>query len=308
MSYSRPWMYLGLTFMAAGAILLCQQGCQPKPAMEATSSTEPVQTESSDSASAKSEDQAEAKSLEATKSGESAASTGESEKSPADEAKSPQTATEKPDSASAPSADASPWTSLFDGQTLSGWKVQDLGGGGKVSVKDGAMVLDSSGAPMVAVSWEGEVLHDNYELTLEGMRIEGSDFFCTTTFPVGDDPCTLVVGGWGGQVVGLSNVDYSDASENATTKIVPFNDKQWYRVRLRVSDAAIQAWIDDKPVVNQRRKGHKFNIRIEVNSCRPLGIATWYTTGAVRNIRIRPLTADEIQAVAAAQPASSDDN
>ena len=76
------------------------------------------------------------------------------------------------------------------------------------------------------------------------MRLDGSDFFCTTTFPVGKDYCSLVVGGWGGAVVGLSNVDYADASENATTKTMGFKDNQWYRVRIRVSDAAIEAWID----------------------------------------------------------------
>ena len=51
----------------------------------------------------------------------------------------------------------------------------------------------------------------------------------------------------------------------------------------------------------------KFGIRIEVESCRPLGIATWYTTGAVRKIRVRPLNADEIRATAAEWPTSSDE-
>ena len=29
---------------------------------------------------------------------------------------------------------------------------------------------------------------------------DGSDFFCTTTFPVGDAFCSFVVGGWSGTV------------------------------------------------------------------------------------------------------------
>ena len=66
-----------------------------------------------------------------------------------------------------------------------------------------------------------------------------------------------------------------------------FKENQWYRVRIRVTDAAIEAWIDDKQMVNQPRKDHKFDIRIECESCRPLGISTWDTTGAVRNIRVR---------------------
>ena len=54
-----------------------------------------------------------------------------------------------------------------------------------------------AGSTMTGVTWTGKVLRNNYELTLEGMRLDGSDFFCTTTFPVGDEPCTLVVGGSG---------------------------------------------------------------------------------------------------------------
>ena len=72
-----------------------------------------------------------------------------------------------------------------------------------------------------------------------------------------------------------------------------FKKNQWYRVRIRVTDAAIEAWIDDEQVVHQPRKGHKFGIRSEVELCRPLGISTWITKGAVRNIRIRPLDVEK---------------
>jgi hypothetical protein len=145
------------------------------------------------------------------------------------------------------------------------------------------------GDTMTGIAWTGDVPRNNYELSLEGILLDGSDFFCTTTFPVGKDTCSLVVGGWGGMVVGLSNVDFHDASENPTTTSVDFEKNRWYRVRIRVTDEAIKAWIDDKPVVDQLRKDHKFGIRAEVTLCQPLGISTWMTTGAVRNIRIRPL-------------------
>ena len=190
--------------------------------------------------------------------------------------------------APSPAADRYAWKDLFDGKTLTGWKLPHFGGEGKVSVQDGAIVMEQ-GSMMTGIAWTGEVLRNNYELTLEGSRLDGSDFFCTTTFPVGNDPCTLVVGGWGGMVVGLSNVDGGDASENDTTQTMTFKDKQWYKIRIRVTDAAIEAWIDDKEIVNQPRADHKFDIRIECDLCRPLGICTWDTKGAVRNIRMRPL-------------------
>jgi len=49
-------------------------------------------------------------------------------------------------------------------------------------------------------------------------------------------------------------------------------------------------------MVDQGRAGHKFNIRDEVENYCPLGIATWQTTGAVRNIQIRELKKEEIPA------------
>lgn len=209
----------------------------------------------------------------------------------------------KPETEAKPAAKPSdataktPWKSLFDGKTLDGWRIPDLGTKAKPVVKDGTIVLPM-GTPMSGITWAGDVIRNNYELTLEGMRIEGSDFFCTTTFPVGKDPCTLVVGGWGGSLVGLSNVDHFDASENPTTTTMEFKDKQWYRIRIRVSDSAIQAWIDDQMKVNQARKDHVFSIRIEVTDCVPLGVSTWYTSGAVRNIRVRPLAEAEVQTAA----------
>jgi len=192
-------------------------------------------------------------------------------------------------------ADPYAWKDLFDGKTLKGWKVPNFGGQGEVKIEDGKVIMET-GNMMTGITYTGELPRENYELYLEGMRLEGSDFFCTTTFPVGKDPCTLVVGGWGGTVVGLSNVDFYDASDNPTTTFMDFKDKKWYRIRLRVSSAKIEAWIDDEQVVNQVREGHKFDIRFEVELCQPLGISTWCTTGAVRNIRIRRLSPEEIKA------------
>lgn len=199
-------------------------------------------------------------------------------------------------SPAAAKADPFAWRDLFDGKTLNGWKPTPFGGEGKVEVKDGTIVM-GIGNMMTGITCTAEVPRDNYEITLEGKRLEGNDFFCTTTFPVGKDPCTLVMGGWGGTVVGLSNVDYYDASDNATTKFVDFKNDRWYKVRIRVSQPKIEAWIDGEKMVDQPREGHKFGIRWEVELSQPLGVSTWATAGAVRNIRIRRLKPEEIKAI-----------
>jgi hypothetical protein len=178
--------------------------------------------------------------------------------------------------------------SLFDGQTLGQWKSTDFGGQGDVSVKDGAIHMEI-GSYMTGITWTGPVVRTNYEITLEAQRVEGNDFFCGLTFPVGEKPCTLVLGGWGGSVCGLSTIDYYDASENQTTRINSFEKGKWYHVRLRVEASVIQAWLDDEELVNFDTTDHKIGIRAEVDLSQPLGIATWCTAGAVRDIRLKKL-------------------
>ena len=172
------------------------------------------------------------------------------------------------------------WKDLFDGKTLVGWEAPTFGGEGDVEVRDGTIVLNM-GESMTGITWKGEVPRDNYEIALDAMRLDGCDFFATTTCPVGDEYCSFVVGGWGGVVVGLSNVDYFDAGDNITTEFFSFKEKHWHRVRIRVTTAKIEAWIDETKIVDLPRKGHTFGIRSEVELCRPLGISSWCTTAAL---------------------------
>jgi len=122
------------------------------------------------------------------------------------------------------------------------------------------------------------------------MRVEGNDFFCGMTFPVGKVPCTLIVGGWGGTVVGLSSIDGKDASENETTRYMKFDSDRWYKIKLRVTEEKIEAWIDDELIVNFTIDGKRLSIRPEVELSKPFGIASWQTTAALRNIRVRRIT------------------
>jgi len=190
----------------------------------------------------------------------------------------------KPGSMSFPQGE---WASLFDGRTLTGWIITDFAGSGPVAIQDGKLVLGAG--TMTGVTWTNELPRLNYELSLEAMRVEGSDFFCGLTFPVGDDPCSLIVGGWGGGVVGLSSLDGQDAANNETTHYLSFQSGKWYAIRVRVEASRIQAWIDADKVADVDTAGKKIGVRIEMEQSKPLGIATWATTGALRNIRVRAL-------------------
>ena len=57
---------------------------------------------------------------------------------------------------------------------------------------------------------------------------------------------TLVNGGWGGSVTGLSSLNGADASENETRKFVKYQNNTWYRFRVHVTGEVIRCWIDDK--------------------------------------------------------------
>jgi hypothetical protein len=194
----------------------------------------------------------------------------------------------KPVATSAPEP-GGPWISLFDGITLTGWAETDFAGRGPVKVSEGRLILENG--LMTGVTWTNAAAlpRINYEIALDAMRVAGSDFFCGLTFPVKEDPCSFIVGGWGGGVVGISSLDGQDAANNDTTRFMSFDNGKWYALRVRVTETNLQCWIDADKVVDVETKDRRISIRTEVEASRPLGIASWSTTAALRNIRLRKL-------------------
>lgn len=181
------------------------------------------------------------------------------------------------------------WQPLFDGKTLANWHPTEFGGEGAVKVENGQIVLET-GKSLTGITWAGgELPRTNYEIVLQAMRVEGHDFFAGITFPVAESFCSLILGGWGGSVVGLSSINFMDASENETSQSMEFENGRWYTVRIRVTPEKIQAWLDDRQIINQDLKDNKITVRMEVEPSRPLGVATWKTRGALRDIRMRRL-------------------
>lgn len=189
------------------------------------------------------------------------------------------------------------WRSLFDGKTLKGWKTPDFFSDGKVKVADGCIIL-GEGSGITGVAFAGKPPKTNYEIEFQAKRLKGEDFFGTVTVPVGKNHCSVVIGGWGGHLIGISSVDYFDASENSTTRDYELKSKIWYTIRVRTSDKRIEVWIDKKLVIDQLRAGHKFDVRFEVEDCCPLGFASWCTEAAIRKVRLRKLRPKEVKAAA----------
>lgn len=189
--------------------------------------------------------------------------------------------------------DGTGWKSLFDGQTLKGWQETEFAGHGEVHCESGMVVL-GMGNDLTGINYTNDVPKVNYEVAMDAMRVQGSDFFCGLTVPVKDSFCSLILGGWGGSVTGISSVDGEDASENETTKFMRFESGKWYRVRLRVTDKKIEAWLDKEKIVDLSTSGRKIGLRFgEIEMSKPLGVATWETTGALREIKMRRIETND---------------
>lgn len=194
---------------------------------------------------------------------------------------------------------------LFNGKDLKGLKVLEKSyyeDHGKVHVKDGTLLI-SKGLPGSGIRIDPEIHKDlpriDYEVFVTAKRVAGSDFFCGLTFPINKSYCTLILGGWGGGSIGLSNVDSLSAIENETTGFHDFENGRWYDIHLKVTAKKIEASLT--PAVPKGKKpkteklfsigsgDHKYDIWWEQEPARPFGLTTWGTTAAIKRLEIRTL-------------------
>ena len=190
------------------------------------------------------------------------------------------------------STSKAPPTALLPGN-MDQWQTINFGGEGDVYFKDDALNLDY-GNPLTGAKYKGDLAallgesKENYAITLETQRIEGVDMFLGVTFPVGNDGhVSLVLGGWAGAITGLSNLDGLNASENETTQYHAFDDKQWYKVKILVTEEKIQCWLDDKTLVDIKRADYKkYDTHGAVSDTKPFGMFSYGTWGKVKDVKV----------------------
>ncbi len=182
---------------------------------------------------------------------------------------------------------------LLKGNQLEGWKRTQFGGPGEVTVEEGVLTIEM-GSPLNGVTITEEAFKKlpkiNYEMRLEARRELGGDFFVGLTFPVNDQHCSLIMGGWGGGVIGISSIDGYDASENESTTYATFENGKWYNIRLKVTDERITVWLDDEEMIDVEIEERRLDTRIEVDLSKPLGLASFETTAKIRDFTVRPLS------------------
>jgi hypothetical protein len=184
---------------------------------------------------------------------------------------------------------------LLSQDAVTRWQAAELTGAGAVKMQPGLIRLEA-GQPVTAArftGWEALALPlCDYEVKLEARRVEGNDFFATLTFPIGSlsTSASLVLGGWGGGLVGISSLDGQDASENSTRSEHVLVNDLWYQMRMVVKRDELMAWLDDRLVINTSLKGRRIGLRLgDIEACAPFGLASYGTTGEVRRLSIRRL-------------------
>jgi len=162
--------------------------------------------------------------------------------------------------------------------------------GGEVTEENGILSL-AYGEQLTAAKWTGEAPKAPFELEYEARRVNGADFFGAVTFPVRDNEfVTLILGGWGGGLVGISSIDDLDASENETGGSMKFEAARWYKIRLVRAGEKIEVWVDGEKVVDVETEGRKLSLRPgPISACTPFGFGSWQTTGEIRGAKWRPL-------------------
>ncbi|MDO4570373.1 MAG: DUF1080 domain-containing protein [Planctomycetia bacterium] len=180
-----------------------------------------------------------------------------------------------------------PWTPLFNGKDLDGWKVPNFGGEGDVVVENGELVINM-GVMISGIVYEKEFPYkSNYEIEIVAKRTMGFDFIAALTFPIGDEHATFINGGWGGSVFGISCVNDLDASENDTMILITTKNDLWYNFKVRVLDEKVECYLDGKKIIEQKREDAVFRTRFEVEYSEPLGITNYCSETRIKSIRYR---------------------
>ena len=163
-----------------------------------------------------------------------------------------------------------------------------FGGDGAMRATPDELVLEP-GAPLTGGTFAVDLPRDAYEVAFRAARLSGIDFFCGLTFPTLRGELTLVLGGWGGTVCGLSNLDGQDASSNDTRTLRHFKNGLDVAVRVRVAGDDVRVFVDGQPFLAASLRDREVSVRAEVEPCRPFGFCSYLTTARIADLRWRPI-------------------
>lgn len=183
--------------------------------------------------------------------------------------------------------------SLFNGRDLAGWRIAASGSNTPAQVLENGIVSCPAGDPLNGIIYTNVPPTMNYELSIEAKRVSGSDFFIALTLPIEHSFCTVIIGGWGGGLCGVSRFDYADASQNQWSQYLRLENDRWYTLRVRVTPGVLQVFLDETLYTARIEydDAYRFSLRPgSIESFVPLGLATYQTHAHWRNFTVTTIT------------------
>lgn len=187
---------------------------------------------------------------------------------------------------------AADWRELYDGSDLSSWELGVYGESDEYEVREDGVVIPQTAA-LAGMTFRGDLPRVPYRLSVEATRLYGADFFLGVTFPVSNGHLTLVLGGWGGMVSGLSSLDGLDASRNATRTLRHFPDGDRHEVEIEVTGTDVRVLVDGEAFLATSLVDREVGLRVDVEPSHPLGVATYATSTQLHRVRALELPTGE---------------
>jgi hypothetical protein len=109
--------------------------------------------------------------------------------------------------------------------------------------------------PLLTHKW------DNYELEFAVRRIKGIHTFCGISFPVKSihQQVQLHLGGWGGDINGISWIDNKPANDNITTIQKKFDSEVWYDIKIKITPLNLEISINNQNIIKLNYTEHKLS-------------------------------------------------
>jgi hypothetical protein len=77
--------------------------------------------------------------------------------------------------------------------------------------------------------------------------------------------------------------------ENKYVQQVPFKQRQWYAIRMRVEKGQITVWLDGRKRIEAKTKGVQIGIRDSMRGLKPMGVCSWLSSAGIKDLRVRRL-------------------
>ena len=72
--------------------------------------------------------------------------------------------------------------------------------------------------------------------------------------------------------------------------MLKFDKKRWYAIRVQVMQDRLKVWLDNEEIIDLETTDKHLAVRPgDIELCQPLGICSWQTEAAIRQVRMNVL-------------------